>query len=394
MDKDPKVFRGDIQGDSEHRPPLFKILHVFGQMNRGGAELRTLELMRKADAFGVRFQFCALSGKPGELDSEIRELGGRIHLLRLGPAFPFRFKRLLSRHHYDVVHSHVHYFSGYIMKLAAEAKTPSRIVHFRTVRDSHGNSLFRRLYRRLMKYWIDRYANQILAVSNGSMAASWGEAWRKDGRCRVIYNGVELLTFMEPPDRRGVLNEIGLPKDSKLCIHVGQMSPPKNHGKLISIFSEVIKQEPSARLMLVGRGGNEIEARIRRRIAQLGLADYVRFLGERTDVPRLLKASDLMIFPSQWEGLPGACLEACAAGTPVLASDLPSAREIAEHFPSVHYLGLDRDDSEWALLANMLLDKNNEKRSTDVSIREFSKSVFALENCMKAHLEVWKARPS
>ena len=391
MDNDPNVFCGNLQGDSDHRPPLVKVLHVFGRMSRGGAEIRTLELMRKVHPLGLQFHFCVLSGRTGELDRQIQELGGTVHLFRLGPGFHVRFKRLLSKHRYDVVHSHVHYFSGYIMKLAWEVGIPTRVVHFRTDRDFHGNSLFRRLYRRLMKYWIGRYANRILAVSNGSMTASWGEDWREDVRCRVIYNGLDPQVFMGPRDKRGVLKEFGLPEDCRLCIHVGKMIRVKNHERLISIFAKIAEQVPKARLLLVGEGDNDIEIRIRKRITQLGLTSHVAFSGERNDVPRLLKAADLLIFPSLWEGLPGVCLEAFAAGTPVLASDLPGIREIAEHFPSVHYLGLDRDDSEWALLANTLLDEHNERRSTDASVREFSNSLFSLEKCATAHLKVWKA---
>ena len=394
MDNDPRVFCGGLQGDSDRRPPSVKILHVFGRMDRGGAEMRTLELMRKLRHSDVQFQFCVLSGLPGELDDEIRELGGQVHLLPLGPLFSIRFKRLLLKHSYDVVHSHVHYFSGHIIKLASVVGTPIRVAHFRSVRDGHGDHLLRRFYRLLMQHWTDRFATHILAVSKSVMAAAWKSDWQEEPRCRVIYNGLDTGPFVGPRNKSGVLHELALPQDSSLLVHVGRMTRPKNHMRVVAIFGKIAQLVPGSRLLLIGRGGNDIEARIRRRVTQLGLTSRVVFLGERTDVPRLLKASDLMIFPSLWEGLPGACLEACIAGTPVLASDLPGIREIAQHFPDVHCLGLDEDDSEWALVAKGLLDGKNEERSIDTSVREFSKSVFALENCMKAHLEVWKARSS
>ena len=80
---------------------------------------------------------------------------------------------------------------------------------------------------------------------------------------------------------------------------------------------------------------------MKERFRALGVLDRVRFSGERQDIPRLLKGADLFLFPSLWEGLPGALLEACAAGTPVLASDIAANREVAEVFPGIRLLGLE-----------------------------------------------------
>jgi len=389
--EDPKVLGGDLHSDPDGQFPSVKILHVFGRMNRGGAEMRTLELMKIVQPLGLQFHFYVLSGQRGELDDKIYELGGHVHYQRLNIMFPVCFKRILTRHKFDVVHSHVYYFSGYVAKLAAEAKIPVRIAHFRSVRDYHGERLHRRLYRRLMKHWIDRYATHILAVSKAAMTASWRDDWQEDPRCRVIYNGLDTGPFKGPRNKSGVLNELALPQNCHLIVHVGRMSRPKNHDRVISIFSKLHSLEPKSRLLLIGRSDRDIEARLKKRVNQLGLTSWVVFLGERMDVPRLLKAADLMILPSLWEGLPGVCLEACAAGTPVLASDLPGVREVADHFQEIRYLGLEEDDFVWASLAKRLLCENSERKSTDTSVPEFSESVFSLENCMKAHIEVWKA---
>jgi hypothetical protein len=100
------------------------ILHLFGRMDRGGAEMRTLDVMRRADRGRFRLHFCALSGRRGELDEEIRSLGGEVHLLPLSASFPWKFRRLLREGRFDVVHSHVHYPSGYLLRLAAKEGTP------------------------------------------------------------------------------------------------------------------------------------------------------------------------------------------------------------------------------------------------------------------------------
>ena len=371
---------------------MTSVLHIFGRMNRGGAEMRTLEVMRRLDRGRFRLHFCALSGLAGELDDEIRSLGGAVHLLSLKrPTFSMRFRRLLREQRIDAVHSHVHFSSGYFLRLAAKAGVPVRIAHFRCTDDGRGEGLRRRLQRRLMARWIDRHATDILSVSRAAMEASWGPGWAADPRCRVLYNGVDADAFAAPAERAGVRRELGLPEDSTVYVHVGRLEPVKNHLRLAAIFAELCRLDPAARLLLVGRGGNEIEAHVRARLAQSGVMDRAVFAGVRSDVPRLLKASDAMIFPSLNEGLPGAVLEACAAGTPVLASDIPAVREVADHLPGTgpRAMSLAEPDSRWAEAAAALASEGARPGARDRAAEVFSSSVFDLAQSVRAHEMTW-----
>lgn len=362
-----------------------RILHIFGRMQKGGAEMRTMDIMRNIDNHRYQFHFCTLSGLEGELDDEIRTLGGKVYLCKLGYSFPRSFRQLLRQSNFDVVHSHVHHFSGYILRLAAKEYVPTRIAHFRTVYDGHNNSLRRKLQRKLLKYWIDRYATHILAVSKIAMSSSW-TMWESDPRCEVIYSGLDSSNFDLPSDRHGVRSEFGMPGDSKLFIHIGRMDRAKNHDRIISIFYNLVQRDPFAYLLLVGRGGNEIEQRLRTKIEQLIIKNRVVFAGLRSDIPRLLRAADLMLFPSIWEGLPGVILEACAAGIPVLASDLPAVREIAEHFTSVRHLSLEIDDEKWVNIAQELCCPTETKGHCGVhpkAMKEFERSPFNIRSTIK-----------
>ena len=230
-----------------------RILHVFKQMGRGGAEMRTLEILRHIDPQSYRFHFCAVSGLPGRLDHEIRALGGEVHRLRISlVGFPRRFRGLVRRYRFDVVHSHVHFSSGFLLRLAAQGGAPIRVIHFRSSQDYGGSGPGRRIYRKLMCHWINRYATSILAVSKAAMTGAWGPHWRADSRCRVVYDGLEVPAFEGARDRRGVAREFGFPEEAPLYIHVGSLAKPKNHLRLVSIFSQVLKNQPAARLLLVG----------------------------------------------------------------------------------------------------------------------------------------------
>lgn len=377
---------------SRKMPHSIRILQVFGHTGRGGSELRTLELLRHLDRRRYQLQFCTLSGRSGSLDDEIRSLDAQVHPIRLRRFdFPSRFRKLLRTQEFDVVHSNVHYMSGYILRLAAQCGTPVRIAHFHNAHDSRGANLARAAYRNWMRRYLDRHATHLLGCSRYAMAGAWGPDWKSDPRCRVAYYGLEPSDFDAPADHEGVRQEFAVPWRAPLCIHVGRLVDQKNHLRLISIFARLLERRPDARLLLVGRGDGASEARVRSRIRQLGIDQRVVFCRERTDVPRLLKAADLMIFPSLWEGLPGVVLEACAVGTPVVAADLPGIQEIADRLPGVRALSLDTPDRQWASQIDHLLSN----RSSDVARRDagriFAAGPFTVDRYVRQICNVWDA---
>jgi len=371
-----------------------RVLHVLNCMNRGGAEMRTMEMFRHLDRQRYQFDFCALSGRQGEFDDEIRSLGGRVHLLRRNLVdFPGRFRALLKEEQYDAVHSQVFYYSGVILRLAAQCDVPVRVAQLHNTHDGRQNGPGRKFVCWMMRCWIDAHATHILGVSEGVLDSVWKRQWRSDPRCRVVYNGVETSPFDRPADRRGVRNEFDLPSDTPLCVHVGRFLPQKNHLRLVSIFAQLLQERPHARLLLVGGAGDELEQDVRRRVAELGIAERVIFAGQRDDVPRLLTAADVFLFPSRWEGLPGVVQEACLAGVPVIATDLPGVREIADRLSGVRMLSLEADDRQWAEAAAPLLATRRSLASRAEAWRTFAASEFTIDRCARTNCRIWEGLP-
>jgi glycosyltransferase involved in cell wall biosynthesis len=369
-------------------PQPVRVLHVVGPLKRGGMEIRTVELLRHVDRGRFEVDFCSLSATPAELDAEARSLGAKVHLVPLGLGFARRFRTLLRDGRYDVVHSHLHQLSGLMLRLAAKEGVPVRVAHYRSATlDFRKDNPLRRAQRALLRRWIARYATDVLGVSEGALGLSWRPDWRNDPRCRVIYNGIDTAPYALPADRAGVRAEFSIAHSAPLVTHVGRMVPPKNHPKLLEVFADVLKDVPDAYLLIAGRPQPDVERAVRERAAALGIADRVRLAGERADVPRLLKASDLLLFPSLHEGLPGAVLEARAAGVPVLASDLPSLREIASHLPGVHLLPLSAPPLEWQKKAAELLATG---RADQAGADPLADTVFTMRRCVDAHCGVWQ----
>lgn len=371
-----------------------RVLHVFARMGRGGAEMRTLDLVREVDRDYFRFDFCTLSARPGELDREVQDLGGTLRPCPLGWSFPLRFLAMLRRGRYDVIHSHVHHFSGAVLRLSAQVGIPVRIAHFRSSGDGRGDGWRRRCQRALMCRWIDRSATHILAVSEAAMEGAWGSAWRTDPRCEVVYNGLPYAPFRGPTERESVRREFGFPHDAFLAIHVGRLATEKNHPRLLAVFERLLAHRADARLLLVGSGEPAAETLVRHEIAQRHLGRRVAMAGDRSDVPRLLKAADVLVFPSLREGLPGAILEACAAGTPVVASDLPAIREIAGELPLLAHLPLSEPDERWVEYVLAAAQAGSCERTRRAAQRAFVNSRFSIDHCVERIWRVWHGQPA
>ncbi len=170
-----------------------RILHVVSGMNRGGIETWLMHILRHIDRDHFQIDFLVHTTQPCAYDNEIRALGSKI-IPCLHPSQPWlyahNFKRILREYgSYDIVHSHVHHFSGYVLRLAQQAGVPTRIAH------SHNDTsslqakagLYRQLYLALMKRYIARYATAGLGASHKAVVALFGSVWETDPRWRTLY---------------------------------------------------------------------------------------------------------------------------------------------------------------------------------------------------------------
>jgi O-antigen/teichoic acid export membrane protein/glycosyltransferase involved in cell wall biosynthesis len=337
-----------------------RILHLVGSMNRGGVETWLMSVLRNIDRSRVHMDFLVHTTKPGDYDEEIRALGSNV-IPCLSPYRPWQYarnlKRILHDHGpYDAVHSHVHHYSGYVLRVAAQAGVPMRIAHSHsdTARLRGQDRLVRRTYLKLMHRFIGQHATNLLACSRNAAAALFGQSWEDDHRCRVLHYGIELHSYKAAMDRRAIRAELNLPADAFVIGHVGRFADVKNHEFLIDVAAEVMKREPSAYLLLVGEG--PLRSVIEQRVARAGIGQRVVFTGLRRDVPRLLAgAMDAFLFPSHYEGLGLVLVEAQAAGLVCIFSDVvPEEADVVR--PLLRRLSLSQPISDWA---KSLLEQRN-----------------------------------
>lgn len=335
---------------TKQRP--IRILHVVGGMNRGGVETWLMHVLRHIDRDRFQMDFLVHTEKPCPYDDEARALGSKI-IPCLSPSKPWlygrNFKRILREYGpYDIVHSHVHHFSGYVLYLAKQAGVPIRIAH------SHNDTsaidakagLHRQLYLSLTKWLIDRYATLGFAASYKVAAVLFNRAWKTDSRWQILYCGVDLTPFRELVDAVAIRAEFGIPADAFVVGHVGRFEEQKNHQFLIDIVAEIAQREPKIHLLLIGDGS--LRSEIQQKVISHGLANHVTFAGLRPDVPQLmLGAMDLFLLPSIHEALGLVLIEAQAAGLPCVFSDVVPEEANAVK-PLVRQVSLSKSASDWA----------------------------------------------
>jgi glycosyltransferase involved in cell wall biosynthesis len=143
---------------------------------------------------------------------------------------------------------------------------------------------------------------------------------------RRIPNGVDAAVFSPvPPDERAVLRAaLGLPTDKVLCAFVGRLTRQKNPELLLAAWSRCATSW--AHLVFVGDG--PLRAVLERQHSGLPSTSAVTFTGAVADVPAFMQAMDIMVLPSEAEGISNALLEAMACGVPVVATDVGGVRDV------------------------------------------------------------------
>lgn len=294
-----------------------RILHVVTHMNRGGLETMIMNYYRHIDRSKVQFDFLVHREQKADYDDEILSMGGKIY--RLQPLNPFSgsYRRSLDgffaeHKEYEIVHSHLDCMAGIPLKYAKKHAVAHSVAHAHSSNQTKDAKYLLKLF---YKHQITRYADHLFAC--GDQAGKWmfGKA-----NFTVLNNAIDAVAYRyDPVVGQQVRQELGIDENALVVGHVGNFTPPKNHSFVLEVFAEILKNRPDARLLLVGDG--QLRRQIEEQARLSGIEQAVVFAGLRRDVPRVLQAMDVFVFPSLFEGFGIVALEAQAAGLPCLISD-------------------------------------------------------------------------
>jgi glycosyltransferase involved in cell wall biosynthesis len=186
---------------------------------------------------------------------------------------------------------------------------------------------------RIVDGWTARHlTSHFHAVSQAVKSSAITSLGVEPEAVTVVYRGRDPQVFGEAGDERRnrARSELGLGAESPVVITVGRQEYQKGQRHLLEAVPLLLEEFPDLEILLVGRQGHA-SAQLTLLCESLGIEKHVRFLGHRTDIADLLAASDIFAFPSVYEGLGGASLEAMAMELPIVASDIPALREVVEN---------------------------------------------------------------
>lgn len=299
-----------------------RILHVIGQMNRGGAESMIMNIYRKIDREKIQFDFVVHTNCICDFDDEIKSLGGNIYSC---PRFKgsniidyIKFWNDFFKQHkeYKIIHGHIGSSAAIYLKIAKK-------YGLFTIAHSHsagfGDGVKGTMYR-IFSYPTKFIADYFFACSENAGISRYGKKVVDDkSKFSVLNNAIDLDEYkFSETIREKKAKELNL--EGKFVIgHVGRFDRAKNQEYLIEVFKSIAQKDEDAMLLLIGDG--QLKSYIVEKVKNYNLVDRVIFTGVRSDVNELMQVMDVFAFPSIYEGLPVTLIEAQVAGLPCVISD-------------------------------------------------------------------------
>jgi glycosyltransferase involved in cell wall biosynthesis len=318
-----------------------KILHIIDSFGAGGAEtwlLSAVKYINEHPEIGLEFHFLATGGEKNVYDDEVIRNGAEIFYFKYSFKNLFRFrkflKKLFSDNNYFAIHDHQDFVSGWHFLCCRGFLPNVRISHLHNPYNfvqnyvvNPGRWISFRLGR-LLTAWL---ATGITGTSDAVMDEYGYDRWPySKKRIAPAYCGFEAEKFeFDVEARTRIRCELGFTESGlKVCLFVGRIGllphdtarNQKNPEFAIAVAKKMIEGDDNWRFLFVGFKGVYGE-KVDKEIERSKLAGKIRFLGLRADVDKILSASDVLVFPSFWEGLGMVAVEAQASGLPVVMSN-------------------------------------------------------------------------
>lgn len=321
------------------RKPI-RVLHIITRMIVGGAQENTLLSVVGLDAmpeYEVDFISGIDNGKEGEMLSQARETTNLIVLPEMGRSInPFadvvafwKLYKLIKKGRYHIVHTHSSK-AGVLGRLAAWLAGTPLIVHtlhglvFHEYQPWIVNRTWR-IIKKICAKVTDYYISVSEVIVEKAIAANIAEP----ERFRTIYSGMELDWFLNAKiDSEKVKREFGIPLDAPIVGKIARLFPLKGHDQLMDAAPEMVKRIPNVRFFMIGDG--ILLEHLQERAKKYGILDNFVFAGliDRTRIPEMISAMDVVVHTSLREGLARVLPQALAMGKPCVSFDIDGAREV------------------------------------------------------------------
>ena len=299
-----------------------RIIHNIASLHFGGSQAFVMNLYNNINRDKIQFDFIVHKEERKDLYYQVERFGGRIFVC---PKYTgknhFAYCKwwnefFINHPEYHVIHGHVRSTAAIYLKIAKKYGLIA-IAHSHSTSNGSGVCA---IVKKMMQFPIRYTADYFFACSNKAGKWLYGKKILANPNYRVILNGIDVDKFSFNQNiRENIRKRLGINENEIVIGHVGRFTKPKNHKFLIDIYAEYHKINAASKLLMIGNG--ELYAAIQKQCKELDILDNVIMLGECFDTENYYQAMDVFIFPSLWEGLGIALIEAQANGLPCLVSD-------------------------------------------------------------------------
>lgn len=334
-----------------------RVAQIVGKMVGGGVESFIMNYYRNIDKTKIQFDFFVDIDSTDIPREEIISMGGRVIEI---PPYQKLFKyikvlrKILKENKYEIIHSHINTLSVFPLYCAYKEKIPVRIAHSHST--SNKKEYMRNILKKVLKNFSKIFATHYFACSEHAGKWLFGNRTFEKGKVTIINNAIDVEKFKyNEKIRNEKRKELNIKDDELVIGHIGRFVTSKNQEYLIDVFNEIHKKNDKAILLLVGKGPlmNEIKEKVK----QLGLTNFVKFLGQCNNVNELYQAIDVFVLPSLYEGLGMVLIEAQCAGCYTIAStEVP---QIVKFSDNIDFFDLCINPGIWAKSILNKIDKYN-----------------------------------
>ena len=362
-----------------------RILQVITSLDMGGAETLVVNLIPRLQALGNTVDLCIFNGKETPLTHRLKKESPQTKIYALGngvynPLYIFKLVKIMKN--YDIVHTH-NSSPQLFVAIASLFNSP------KLVSTEHNTSNRKRnwkWYRPIESWMYSRY-NHIICISKiaeEKLREYMGGEWlvkssNKYKSITTINNGIDVNTISEAEPCKELLD---LKESRKSILMVAGFRKQKNQDTIIRALTLLDKEKYEIWFAGIGERMEEVK----QLALSLGVCERVRFLGLRTDIPNVLRAADVIVMSSHWEGLSLSNVEGMSAHKPFIASDVNGLKEVTKGYG---ILFPHEDEKILAEEINRLA--SDEAYYNEIAERCYNRALeFDIRNTVSGYADVYK----
>ncbi|WP_052344200.1 glycosyltransferase [Bacillus ndiopicus] len=359
-----------------------RVLHVIPTLGSGGAEKMLVDIIREMQEQNIYCEVVVLTKKDNFFGVEMERLNIPLYYSDSPKVYSLKniqfLRQIIKAKEYDCIHTHL--FAAQFFTPIAKILTKNTSILVTTEHSTHNKRRDKKVFYTLDKWMYKQYQG-IIAITEGTKENLTKYLPDTECKTKVITNGIDINIYENASAIKKEDIDNSIKENDKIILMVAAMREQKDHETLIRA-SKLLPAD--YRVVFVGDGERSNE--VKKYAKNFGSSSIV-FLGRRSDIPNIMKASDVFVLSSKWEGFGLVIVEAAATGLPTVASNVEGLREVTLSVGGQVFTSFD----EYDLAEKISVAVNVKNKEIDVSKYTIQKTVEEYLKLYNEQNKKWKS---